>query len=64
VASLDRTTVIIAGAGIGLPIGFVLYALWVVTDSILAPLYGGLFLLAVGLLIWTGVAFMDHRDKR
>jgi hypothetical protein len=64
VAALDRTTAIIAGLGIGLPVGFVLYLLWVATESVSALLYGGVFVLAVGLLIWSGVAIMNPRDKR
>jgi hypothetical protein len=64
VAALDRTTVILAGVGIGLPVGFCLYLLWVVTDSVTAVIYGGILFMAVGLLIWSGMAFLDRRDKR
>ena len=60
----DRSTTILAGLGIGLPVGFFLYLLWLATKSISALLYGGVFVLAFGLLIWCGVAIMDRRDKR
>ena len=62
---MDRVTAILAGLGIVLPVGFLLYLLWVATDySISALLYGGLFVLAAGLLIWSGVAIMDRWDKQ
>ena len=37
---MDRTTAIMAGIGIGLPIGFALYVLWVVTGSMSAVIHG------------------------
>jgi hypothetical protein len=61
---LDRSTAILAGIGTGLPVGFLLYLLWVATESVSALMYGGVFVLAAGLLIWCGVALMDRRDKR
>jgi hypothetical protein len=64
VAALDRSTAILAGLGIGVPVGFLLYLLWVATESLSALLYGVVFVLAAGLLIWSGVAIMDRRDKR
>lgn len=61
---MDRAKVIIAGIGIGLPVGFALYMLWTVTGSMSAVMYGGIFLAAAGLLFWSGAAIMDRRDKR
>ena len=61
---MDRTTAILAGLGIGLPVGFVLYLFWVATESISGLLYGGVFFLAAGLLIWCGVAITNRKDKR
>ena len=61
---MDRSTAIMAGIGIGLPVGLVLYLLWVATESVWAPLYGGVLVLAAGLLIWSGAAIMDRRGKR
>ena len=48
---MDRTTAIIAGIGIGLPVGFFLYLLWLGTGTMLGPLCGGLLVLAAGSLI-------------
>jgi hypothetical protein len=61
---LDRSTAIIAGVGVGLPVGFFLYLLWVATESISALLYGVVLVLAAGLLIWSGVAIMNRRGQR
>ena len=60
---MDRTTVIIAGLGIDLPVGFAVYLLWFATDFIWAPLYCGLFFFAVGLLIWAGAAIIPPRRQ-
>ena len=57
---MDRTSAIIAGIGIGLPVGFFLYLLWLGTGTMLGPLYGGLLVLAAGSLIWFGSA----KDKQ
>ena len=61
---MNRSTAILAGLGRGLPVGFVLYLFWLATESVSALIYGGVFVLAAVLLMWSGVAIMDRKSKR